>query len=306
LPATSPLVSVVVPTHNRADLIGGTLDSILNQTFTDFEVIVVDNGSTDGTDQVVASIADPRIRYHWQEDSGLPANSRNVGIGMARGAYIAFLDSDDLWLPEKLELQMRRFSEQPDAALVYGDAIYFGDTEKAGKPLVRGMVEGRVFRELLLFNRIGTLTVVVRKDCLDEVGVFSEDPELKGAEDYHLWLRLAHRYPFAAVGQVVARYRVHDSNLIGQTAGFDAIFKVLEKVANELGLAPQLVRRAYSLHYAGLAWSCYKSGDRPGYQAACKKALSYRFYPTLAFFRLFDLAFGPKLAMCVMKKAGFS
>ena len=303
---SSPTVSVVVPTHNRADLIGETLKSILDQTFDDFELIVVDNGSTDGTDRIVEAIGDSRIRYHWQEDSGLPANSRNVGIGMALGRYVAFLDSDDLWLPEKLELQVRCFEEHPDAGLVYGDAVYTGQTEKEGKSLIRGMIEGRVFDDLLVFNRIPTLTVMMRTLCLDEVGLFCEDPELRGAEDYHLWLRIAHRYPIFPVRRVVARYRVHETNLVGHAAGFDAVFEVLNRIGKELEVDSGLMKRAHSIHYAELAWNRYKERNRKEYLAAYRKAMEHHFYYPLALFRLADVAFGRRVTGWLMQQAGFS
>ena len=301
-----PVVSVIVPTHNRVGMIGETLQSILNQTFENFELIVVDNGSTDGTEEFVARFEDPRIRYHWQEDSGLPANSRNVGIGMARGRFVAFLDSDDLWLPEKLELQVRCFEEHPEAGLVYGDAVYMGQTDKEGKSLIRRMVGGNVFADLLVLNRIPTLTAMVRQECLDEVGTFSENPGLRGAEDYHLWLRLAYRYPIYPVRRVVARYRVHESNLIGHAAGFDAVFEVLDRIGGELEVDSTLLKKAYSIHYAELAWSQYKAGNETEYQAAYRKAMEHHFYYPLALFRLADVAFGPRITGWMMQRAGFS
>src|SRR3990170_3250837 len=123
-------VSVVVPAHNHAKYLPVTIRSVLDQTFTDFELILIDNGSTDNTHEVVQRFDDPRIRYFYQKDSGLPANSRNVGINMSRGEWIALLDSDDIWLPNKLATQMRYADEIPTAFFICTNAIYFSEQQE--------------------------------------------------------------------------------------------------------------------------------------------------------------------------------
>jgi len=122
MPEKNPTVSVIISTYNRAHLIGRAIQSVLNQTYQDFEVIVVDDGSTDNTEEIVKSFNDPRIRYIRHEKNKGAAAARNTGIKAARGKYIAFQDSDDEWLPEKLEKQMKVFENAPpEAGVVYTD-----------------------------------------------------------------------------------------------------------------------------------------------------------------------------------------
>jgi glycosyltransferase involved in cell wall biosynthesis len=304
--AKKPQVSVVVPTYNRGGFIRETIESVLMQTYADFEVIVVDDGSTDGTAEIISTIVDDRIHYHWQENSGLPARARNVALSAARGRYVAFLDSDDLWLPEKLESQIRCFAAHPDAGLVYCDAMYFGQTASHGRSLIRGMLEGNIFDGLLVRNRIPALTAVVRRECLDSVGQFSEEPALRSAEDYHLWLRIARRFPVYAVRAVLGRYRVHDRNLTAEVGPYRAAVRAVEEVGREFELPRRVVRRAAAAHYAELAWSRYKAADWPGFEDAYRMAMRQSFYAPLVLFRLCHRMLGPKWTMRAVERAGYN
>ncbi len=257
-----PTVSVVVPTHNRADLIGEALRSILDQTFSDFEILVIDNGSTDRTADVMAALGDTRIRYHWQENSGLPADSRNVGIRMARGTYVAFLDSDDLWLPDKLERQVRAFRERPALGLVCMNARIIGDHPRAGEPLLRVVPpSGRVFVPLLWENTILTLTVMVPRRVLEVVGLFDLDPAIRRSEDYDLWLRIAHDFEVEYLPEVGGLYRFHGGNLFADPTDADLLYlRVVERAAARYGLPPQLVDRLAAVHHARLAFRYLRQG----------------------------------------------
>ena len=147
----SPKVSVIVPTHNRADLIEYSIRSVLAQTYPDFELLVVDNGSTDSTRSVVDGIGDPRIRYIYQENSGGPAGPRNTGIRESRGEYVAFLDSDDLWVPTKLARQVEVLEKRPAVGLVYGQFTRFsecGNTVSDPIPTLENARSGEVFEDL--------------------------------------------------------------------------------------------------------------------------------------------------------------
>src|SRR5450759_5602253 len=117
----APRFSVIVPTHQAAAFIGRTLQCVLDQTCADFEIVVLDNGSTDGTEAIVRGFGDPRVRYTWQEDSGLPADSRNKAIRQASGEFLAFLDADDWWAPTKLERVSAVLDEEPEPDLVCND-----------------------------------------------------------------------------------------------------------------------------------------------------------------------------------------
>ena len=209
--AFAPIVSVIVPTYNRLPLLKETISSILSQTFTFFELIIVDNMSSDGTEAFVKSIDDERVRYFRNPNNGVIAVNRNLGIRNARGRFIAFCDDDDLWVEDKFKTQVEFMDSNPDVGLSFGYAEDFGLTPSSGLlRFPKNESDGiKSFDSLFLGNKIATLTVMVRKICLDEVGLFDEDPELKALEDYDLWLRVARRYRIACVGRILGRYRIH-------------------------------------------------------------------------------------------------
>jgi glycosyltransferase involved in cell wall biosynthesis len=208
---STPLVSVIVPTYNSAGFIRESLDSVLAQTFKDFEIIVVDDGSTDDTAKLLAAYRDS-LRVIKKENGG-PASARNAGIREARGELIAFQDADDLWTPDKLELQVACLAQHPEAALVHSDCIHFDGERTWGTHKERGYTvpTGMVFDRLLTDHFIGMPAVLARRACLEAVGLFDES--LVGNEDYNLYLRLARKYPFQYVDKVLVRLRSHGQNL---------------------------------------------------------------------------------------------
>lgn len=192
-----PLVSVVLPTLDRPVLLGRAIRSALAQTFRDFELIVVDDGSAPETRAVVESFEDERVRYARQERRGAAA-AENLGIAMARGRYVAFLDDDDEWLPEKLGAQVARFGREPaETAVVYTGRIVnrygrrtYGPSRSTAKN------SGMIHREILSRRVVVSLvSAMVRKECLEEIGGFDES--LPTSNDYDLWIRLSERYAFA-------------------------------------------------------------------------------------------------------------
>ena len=203
-----PTVSVVIPTHNRAELLKRAINSVLRQTFEDFELIVVDDASSDNTPEVVESINDSRIRYvRLKKNSGGPV-ARNTGIKKARGEFIALLDDDDEWLPNRLELQIEKFEGlEKDVGVVYGGFYYVSqDTgEILGKRIPR--YRGNVYAHFLKENFVGSPTLLIRRECFKKAGLF--DPKLKSSQDWDMWLRIAKYYKFDYVPAVVAKYYVH-------------------------------------------------------------------------------------------------
>ncbi len=206
------LISVVLPTFNREKLIARSISSILNQTYKNFELIVVDDGSTDNTEQVVRAIHDPRIIYIKNEHRG-GAAARNTGIQAARGAYIAFQDSDDEWFPSKLEKQLDVFMSAANTiGVVYtgfwklmkdGKKVYFPPENIKQK-------EGDLYAELLWGNFITNQAAMVRKECFERVGGYDES--LPGMHEWDLWLRMATRYEFAYIAEpLVQTYFTQDS-----------------------------------------------------------------------------------------------
>jgi hypothetical protein len=179
-------VSIILPTYNRAHLVADAIESVLNQSFTDFELLVIDDGSTDNTEQVVGSISDHRLKYIKQRNRGASA-ARNTGIQASISNFVAFLDSDDLWLPDKLSLQMAKVDANPEVGLVYGKYLSSADSE--GSMKITGVCYPQLeLRRLLLGPAFHWSTVLVRRVLLEQVGNFEET---FGGEDWELTLRLA-------------------------------------------------------------------------------------------------------------------
>jgi glycosyltransferase involved in cell wall biosynthesis len=204
-----PRVSVVIPTFNRASLLREALDSVFAQTFTDYEVIVVDDGSTDGTPQMIERY-NGRLRYIWQENRG-PAEARNRGIAEARGEWIAFLDSDDMWHADKLARCMEYAGREPETAIVFHPMVEIDDAGNRVRGRSKRARAGRIVDDLFGHCFVHTPTVVVRRRVLDEVGGF--DGSLTVCEDYQLWLRVATRFPFHMVSEPLAFRRLHQKRL---------------------------------------------------------------------------------------------
>ena len=200
------MVSVIIPTYNREAVIGRARESVLKQTYPHYELLIIDDGSTDQTKRVVERIADERIRYILLEKNGGVAHARNVGIAEAQYDYIAFLDSDDEWMPEKLELQMKKML---DPSTDFG-AVYcrMGGINRAGNyfifpppDLERNILEGKLFPMMLLHNLIGTPSVLVCRECIEKVGGFKES--LVSLEDWEWILRIAKEYRIGFVDKVL-------------------------------------------------------------------------------------------------------
>ncbi|MFA4662862.1 glycosyltransferase family 2 protein [Pyrococcus kukulkanii] len=203
-----PTVSVIIPTYNRAQMLVRAIRSVLNQTFEDFELIIVDDASTDDTPKVVEGIRDGRVRYiRLEKNSGGPV-ARNTGIKKARGKYIALLDDDDEWLPHRLELQVEKMEEvDRNVGVIYGGFYYV--SQDTGKIIGRRLPKyrGNVYEHLLRENFIGSPTLLIKRECFKRAGLF--DPKLKSSQDWDMWLRISEYYEFDYVSEIVARYYVH-------------------------------------------------------------------------------------------------
>jgi glycosyltransferase involved in cell wall biosynthesis len=188
----TPLVSIVIPTYNRAHYLGRALQSVLDQTYTHWEAIVIDDHSTDNTDEVMESFTDQRITYLKIHNNNVIAASRNSGIRVAKGKWIAFLDSDDWWKTDKLQACFDCINEKVD--LVYHNLEIVSDQPQlfSRKTIKSWQVRTPVLMDLLLNgNAIGTSSVVVRKSLLQQIGGINESVEMIAAEDYNTWLRIA-------------------------------------------------------------------------------------------------------------------
>ncbi len=219
-PHNIPEVSVVMPVYNRESLVGASVASVLAQTCKNFELLVVDDGSTDGTAEVVRRFNDHRLRYIRIENSGRPAVPRNVGIRAARSPLIAFIDSDDLWLPGKLERQLKVLKSNASLGFCYSWASFFdGQTDLGLCGPKTSSVPDWIFEELLSHRCfIPTATMVMERELIERVGGFDESPSLCAVEDYDLWLRVARLASGRFLPEVLVRYRVHEMNISGDKA----------------------------------------------------------------------------------------
>ncbi len=258
-----PFVSVIIPTYNRAHFLNEAVRSVLDQTFTDFEIIVVDDGSTDHTGDLVRTFLDTRIRYIHQAHRGINA-SMNTGLRAARGAYIGRLDSDDVWLPEMLVSEVEALNRHADVGAVYGRAQAMDET---GRPLpnTRGLPQrypDSSFVSMLYEDFTSSVTLLVRRECFDHIGLYDES--LTTAGDWNICLRIARHYSFFFVDQVVARFRLHQGNISGPSSVYFAdSLQNRERLLNEVFAASDLPEAAVAIKpiayrnvytYVGLQW----------------------------------------------------
>lgn len=200
-----PLVSVIIPVYNGELTITSTLQSVLNQSFVDFEIIIINDGSTDSTLNIVSEIQDSRLKTFSYSNAGL-AISRNRGFSHAIGDFIAFLDADDLWLEDKLQAQVTALKAHPEAGVAYTWTDYIDEDDNFLYPGDRVFFNGKVYQELLLKNFLDSgSNPLIRREALTAVGEF--DPSINSAADWDMWLRLASRYPFVLVPKSLVLYR---------------------------------------------------------------------------------------------------
>jgi GT2 family glycosyltransferase len=270
----APKVSIIIPAYNRAHLIGATLRSALRQTYTDYEIVVVDDGSTDDTESVVRSIA-PMARYISQANVGIP-EVLNVCVRAAAGEYIAFLGSDDALAPKALEKQAAVLDANPTVGIVHGQAWLIdeqGTLTELQKPAFATQSYVRSGREeiedLLMSNHIVATTVMVRKQCFDDVGYF--DGRFGLYEDWNMWTRIFKQWDAGYVHEPLAFYRVHHgkSGSIFKKAAprkLESYRRIqVSDILNDPDIGPQvrhLRRRSYARHHYTVAMHSLESGAR--------------------------------------------
>jgi glycosyltransferase involved in cell wall biosynthesis len=255
----TPAVSVIVATYNYGRYLAGALDSALGQTFGDFEVLVIDDGSTDDTQEVVLRyLADPRVRYYRTDHVGQAA-TKNTGIRLARAPLVAFLDADDLWLPAKLERQVALFRRDPGLGVAYTRRLVIDEHGREVAYEHPAVHRGRILEAIFRSNGFVCFSsVVVRRAVLDDVGLFDETLPL--AIDYDLWLRVGLRYRFDYVDEPLVKYRTGHANLSRRLEErLTAVSRVMQRFLDVYGgrafLSPAVVRRARAetCYHIGLA-----------------------------------------------------
>jgi teichuronic acid biosynthesis glycosyltransferase TuaG len=232
-----PLISIVIPTYNMEEHIAETLNSVIAQTFQNWEAIVVDDASTDRTAEIVQDLClqDPRIRYiRLAENSNLPAVGRNRGIKEADGSYVAFLDHDDLWEPKKLERQISAMNSDPSIGMVHSHLWVVRNGNRFWGPLYLPAPKFSIANTTTLAKRnmIQCSSVLIRKSILDEVNGFEESPGLRAVEDYHLWYRVSQKTRITYVSEIHGTYRLDKSG----TSSLENMQQRLKAVDESLGI----------------------------------------------------------------------
>lgn len=269
-----PCVSVIVPAYNAEKTILETIKSIQAQTFSDFELIVINDGSSDRTIELLNTINDPRLKVFSYENGGLPI-ARNRGIQRAAGEFITFIDADDLWKPSKLEAQLKALQAYPEAGVVYSWTAFIDENSDflyAWEPL---HWQGNIYPKLLIRNFISSgSNILIRRQFVQAAGEF--DPNLKSVEDWDYYLRLAALCPFAVVPEYHILYRRSTQSMtskieIMENANLTVIERAFKAAPPEL---QYLKNQSLANAYRYLAKQCLFNGsDRQGVQQAQRKLL---------------------------------
>lgn len=216
-----PLISVIIPAFNSEKTIQETIESVLNQTWKNLEIIVVNDGSQDSTLDIVTSIKDPRLKVFSYPNAGV-ADSRNRGISQAGGEFISFLDADDLWTTDKLETQLKALQENPQAGVAYSWTDYIDENSQFLRGGFHSTANGDVYAELLKSNFLANgSSVLIRAQALNEVGGF--DKSFTPAEDWDMYLRLAARYHFVVIPSPQILYRVTSTSASSNVFKMEAV-----------------------------------------------------------------------------------
>lgn len=287
-----PTVSVVIPAYNRAHLLGRAINSVMSQTLDDWELLVVDDGSTDNTEEVVSAFQDPRVKYLRHVSNRGATAARNTGIKAAVGEFVGFLDSDDEWLPQKLEAQVAIFQENPGkypnlGVVLTGTKAIDGRTGqiREGTPRFHGNVYHVPFRESLN----GNCTLLVRRDCFDEVGYFDEG--LPASQLWDMVVRLARKYEFDAVpDKLVVTHRNHGDHV--RTSGNKARAYEMLLAKYDKGIPNRRRFRAGLMRYVGV--DHWRRGNRNMAARYLWGALVLRPSPRTAWYFLRSLSAGVK------------
>ena len=255
-----PKVSVIIPTYNRAEFLCSAITSVLNQTFHNFEIIVVDDASQDHTREVMNSLGDKRIRYIRHEKNKGVAATRNTGLVNAKGTYIAFLDDDDEWLPEKLQKQFNLLEScQNIVGVVYTGAFVVRKSDRKILYKVFPNKRGDIFNLILAKNKIAyTSTIFLRRQCFEKIGLF--DKSLEFAEDYDMWLRISKEFQFEYINELLIKYILHDDKQ-SLTHNYETVIRDLEILLKKYAPLLEANSKGQSYHYRELGEVYCRIGD---------------------------------------------
>ena len=270
-----PKVTVIIPTYNAIQYLPDAVGSALGQTFTDIEVVIINDGSSDHTEQWICQQTDPRLTLISQENQGKSA-ARNAGIIYTQGDYLAFLDADDCWEPTKLEKQVNCLDQNPQVGLVYTWTALADETGQSTGRIISSHAEGNVWKQLLQDNILACgSTPMVRRECFEVVGMFADNLPL--AQDWDMWIRIAATYPFAVIKEPLARYRHHPTNTskkLKEMQKYNTL--VLERaLATTSEDLSALKAKAYNSLNLYLGWIAIRNQDHQQALYFWKKACNY-------------------------------
>jgi len=278
-----PRVSVIIPTYNRANLISETIDSVLDQTYKDYEIIVIDDGSTDNTQEVL-SLYGERIKIIQQNNQG-QGPARNTGIKSSRGEWIAFLDSDDLWKPNKLKEQVDFLKNKPNLAWVYSDAEVFEDT--TGLMLYsfgerQRLYEGDILEKLLIQDFIPSPTPLINKKVFEHVGYFLN---YESAQDWDMWIRIAEYYPIGLISESLALYRKHPGNITSSLTWEKKYSCRIDIIKNAIERNPEQLKKVKDLAISNIKLGLCKSLLQEGNKVDARRLIiaAIKLHPLLFF-----------------------
>jgi glycosyltransferase involved in cell wall biosynthesis len=257
-------ISVIIPTFNRAVKTARAISSVLYQRFTDYEIIVVDDGSTDDTEQFLHQFKN-RIRYMTHKANGGVSAARNTGLAVSKSPLIAFLDSDDYWLPDKLAVQKEFFDRNPNTVICQTEETWIRNGKRANPGKRHLKPTGDVFEPSLKLCLVSPSAVMLKRELLEEVGVFDEG--LPACEDYDLWLRIACRYPVFLIPQrLVIKEGGHPDQLSARYRGMDRFrIKSMAKLLQESPLSKwqkEATIKELSLKCQIYGTGCFKRGKK--------------------------------------------
>jgi glycosyltransferase involved in cell wall biosynthesis len=284
-----PLVSVILPTYNGADRIEPAIRSVLTQEGESaLELLIIDDASADSTEEVVRTIPDQRIRYFRVQTNAGPYAARNLGLRVARGAFVGFIDDDDEWLPTKLQRQLAVFDRNPDVALVHSGTLdVFPD---AGSRVRLPLPDSSTYEANLWHDCICTSTVVVRREVFDVVGHFDESMRAMG--DWDMWTRIATQHRLSSIDEPLAVANLRQGSI--QRGSIDFFIRwhrfALNKRHDEL-VRLGLVERAEAAHQYAIAAKLHERGDNEAARRRARESLRIRFSPEAA--ALIGLSFLP-------------
>lgn len=246
----SPFFSVIIPTYNRKTLLKTALESVLDQTFDDFEVVIIDDGSTDNTNKMIERYEDKRIKYIHQDNHGV-AHARNRGIENSEGKFIAFLDSDDKWVRQKLQRACDYINECPAISIFHTEEVWYKGGKLLNQKKKHMKPSGHVYKYALPLCCISISTAVINKKVFNDVGLFDES--LPACEDYDFWLRATHKYEVKLIKEYLTIKDGGRPDQLSSQRGLDRYrIKALEKML----LSKELNRNEYELTRKELVKKC--------------------------------------------------